>query len=346
MGSAREYALKLINDARTVAGLDQVTLDDNSAAQSHAEDMRANCFLSHWGTDGLKPYMRYTLAGGEQYSAENLSGNGYCPTDPHRYIAKSIKADLDEAMDGLMGSSGHRQNILDPHHRKVGIGISYQRPNLWLAQLFVGDYVRYTAKPVIENGTLTLTGTLTNGAAARMDDDLGIQIYFDPPVKELTRGQLIRTYSYGRHTLVAALRPPLDAGWFYTEDFFTQPSVPGTCPDPYDIDPSLPPPNSYVESHRLGQQAQRIGCAWAMRTLPWITASDWLEADNQLLIKADLSALLDQHGNGVYTIVVWADVEGERTPVSEYSIFIPHLDEHQLDITPTPIPSHSPVPTP
>ena len=73
-----------------------------------------------------------------------------------------------------------------------------------------------------------------------------------------------------------------------------------------------------------------------MRTLPWITASDWLEADNQLLVKADLSALLDQHGNGVYTIVVWADVEGERSPVSEYSIFIPHLDEHQLDITPTP----------
>ena len=321
--SAREYALKLINDARTVAGLDEVTLDNNSAAQSHAEDMRTNCFLSHWGTDGLKPYMRYTLAGGEQYSAENLVGIGYCPTDSHRYIAMSIKADLDEAMDGLMRSSGHRQNILNPHHRKVGIGISYQRPNLWLAQLFVGDYVRYTTKPVIENGILTFVGSLTNGATAQMDDDLGIQIYFDPPVKNLTRGQLTRTYSYGRYTLVAALRPPLDAGWFYTEDFFTQPSVRTTCPDPYNIDPSLPPPNSYVESHRLGQQAQQIRCVSPVISLPWITASDWLAADNQFSLKADLSGLLAQHGDGVYTILIWAKINGEDAPISEYSIFIP-----------------------
>ena len=322
--SAREYALKLINDARTAAGLNEVILNDNPAAQSHAEDMRENCFGGHWGSDGLKPYMRYTLDGGEQFSAENISGTDYCPPDPHRYISMSIKANLDEAMDGLMRSSGHRRNILNPHHRKVGIGISYQRPNLWLAQLFVGDYVRYTTQPVIENGILTLAGTLTNGATAQMDDNLGIQIYFDPPVKDLTRGQLTRTYCYGGGTQVAALRPPLDAGWFYTEDIVTKSTDRASCPDPYYIDPSLPPPNSYDESHQLWQQAYNASQTRkrGIVTLPWITASDWVAADNQLSVKADISALLDQHGDGVYTIVVWSEIDGEQAPISEYSIFL------------------------
>ncbi len=323
--SAREYALNLINNARTKAGLNEVTLDDNTAAQSHVEDMRENCFLSHWGTDGLKPYMRYTLDGGEQFSAENISGTGYCPPDPHRYISMSIKANLDQAMDGLMRSSGHRRNILNPHHRKVGIGISYQRPNLWLAQLFAGDYVRYTTKPVIENGILTLAGTLTNGATAQMNDDLGIQIYFDPPVRDLTRGQLTRTYCYGNGTQITALRPPLDPGWFYTEDTLTKSTDRVYCPDPHYIDPSLPPPNSYDESHHLWQQAynsSQTRGVFSVGTLPWITASDWGTADNRLSVKADISALLDQHGDGIYTIVVWAEIDGEQAPISEYSIFL------------------------
>ena len=350
--SAREYALNLINNARTAAGLNEVTLDDNTAAQSHAEDMRENCFSSHWGTDGLKPYMRYSLAGGEQYSAENWSGSGYCPHDPHRYISMSIKANLDEAMTGLMNSPGHRRNILNPHHRKVGIGISYQRPNLWLAQLFVGDYVRYTTKPVIENGILTLAGTLTNGATAQMDDDLGIQIYFDPPVKDLTPGQLTRTYCYGSGTQVAALRPPLDPGWFYTEDTLTKSTDRVFCPDPHDIDPSLPPPNSYDVSHHLWQQAynsSQTRRVFSVGTLPWITASDWVATDNRLSVKADISALLDQHGYGIYTIVVWAEIDGEQALISEYSLFVPPLNETQAHVlarfTPTPTLSPTPVPT-
>ena len=36
----------------------------NNAAQLHAESSLQNCISSHWGLDGLKPYMRYSLAGG------------------------------------------------------------------------------------------------------------------------------------------------------------------------------------------------------------------------------------------------------------------------------------------
>ena len=55
--------LELINSERTRAGIPPVTLGDNIAAQLHAESSLANCFSGHWGADGLKPYMRYSLGG-------------------------------------------------------------------------------------------------------------------------------------------------------------------------------------------------------------------------------------------------------------------------------------------
>ena len=61
--------LELINDERVSAGLNPVVLGDNAAAQLHAEASLENCFSSHWGIDGLKPYMRYSLAGGYQSNA-------------------------------------------------------------------------------------------------------------------------------------------------------------------------------------------------------------------------------------------------------------------------------------
>lgn len=72
-----QYMLDLINDDRLEHGLQPVTLGTNPAAQQHAEEMLSEGYLSHWGLDGLKPYMRYTLAGGFNYEAENVSGPPY-----------------------------------------------------------------------------------------------------------------------------------------------------------------------------------------------------------------------------------------------------------------------------
>ena len=72
----KEYMLELINAERISGGLDPVVLGDNSAAQLHAEFEIEHCFNSHWGIDGLKPYMRYTAcAGGYQSNGENGHSN-------------------------------------------------------------------------------------------------------------------------------------------------------------------------------------------------------------------------------------------------------------------------------
>ena len=79
----------------------------NDAAQLHTESASKHCTGAHWGTDGLKPYMRYSLAGGYQANGENGSGLGYCysAAERVRYAPiTSMKEEIDETMAGWMRS--------------------------------------------------------------------------------------------------------------------------------------------------------------------------------------------------------------------------------------------------
>jgi len=55
-----QRALDLINKDRADFGLPPVELSSNQAAQAHAEDVFSTKKISHWMTNGEKPYMTYT----------------------------------------------------------------------------------------------------------------------------------------------------------------------------------------------------------------------------------------------------------------------------------------------
>ena len=318
----KEYMLELINLERERAGVGPVSLGTNNAAQLHAETSLKNCISSHWGVDGLKPYMRFTLAGGHQSNGENGSGLDYCYGigDRVRGIV-SLRNEVRETMDGWMDSPGHRRNILKPTHRKVNIGLAWDTYNQTAVQHFEGDYVEYSALPTLSNGQLAFKGELKNGAIAREEDDLGVQIYYDPPPHSLTRGQLSRTYCYSWGLKVAALRPPLQPNWSYPTNQFSQTTDP--CADPYDVPPDAPAPRSGDEAHRHWQEAYDASQSRpsVTRTIPWITAQNWRAGGDTFAVVADLSNLIRQNGPGVYTIVVWARLMGDDNVVSQYSIF-------------------------
>ena len=112
----KRYVLELINDLRRAMGKDPVVLGENVAAQLHAESMLADCFASHWGADGLKPHMRYALAGGKQLTREDVSGLSHCHTD-----AGSLPPydDLRAKIEHTLGNSiGDRQSM-DKHPARV-----------------------------------------------------------------------------------------------------------------------------------------------------------------------------------------------------------------------------------
>ena len=318
-------------------------LGDNVAAQLHAESALENCFSSHWGIDGLKPYMRYTLAGGYHYNAENLSGRDYCITARDGYAKnRSANHEIRQATDGLMNSPGHRRNILNKWHRKVNIGIAMDDYNFTIVQHFEGDYVDYSELPSITNGTLAFKGNVKHGVYFADERSLGVQIYYDPPVYALTRGQISRTYCLKSGIQIAGLRQPLQGNWYYDSDFFSRVSSDPACPDPYDVPPDAPPPKSVEESHDFWQQAydaSQINIETAI-TVPWITATEWVAAGRRFSIRADIKDLLAQHGDGVYTVIVWGEINGKDVPISKYSIFIPRRQPSQptelARLTPTP----------
>ena len=316
------YMLELINSERTRAGVPPVTLGDNIAAQLHAESSLANCFSGHWGADGLKPYMRYSLAGGYQTNSENGSGSDYCIRASDRYRALgNIEAEIREMMEGWMNSPGHRRNILGKWHRKVNIGLAWDRYNMVGYQHFEGGFVQYDQLPQVMNGTLSMSGSTLNGLRFSRKEELGVQIYYDPPPHSLTRGQVSRSYCYDSGLQIAALRYPLTGNSFWTEAEFTDRY--SSCPDPYDVPPEAPAPRSHDEAHRFWEQAYAASQAQREQTVtvPWITASKWTARGTEFSVTANVSKLLSKYGPGVYTVLLWGDMGGEDVPISQYSIF-------------------------
>ena len=314
--------LELINAERERTGGTPVVLGTNDAAQLHAESSLANCTSGHWGPDGLKPYMRYSLAGGYQSNGENGRGSDYCITkaDGYRGIP-GIMVEVQKAMDSWMLSPGHRANILDPMHRKVNIGLAWDTYNTKMYQHFEGDHVHYDQMPVISDGVLRLHGRVKNGISLNRPDDLLVMIYYDRPPHPLTAGQLSRTYCYDGGAVVAGLRPPLTDGSRWTTHEFTQ--RPSSCPSPYDVPADSPAPRSLSEAHSFWKQAYNAssGGSKDLETGKWITARKWDVSGDAFAVDADLRAILDAHGEGVYTVMVWVQGQIEYEAISQYSIF-------------------------
>ena len=318
----KEYMLELINQERERAGVPPVELGTNNAAQLHAESALEHCFSAHWGVDGLKPYMRYSLAGGYQSNGENGSGLDYCykASDGYRAL-QSIDLEIREMMDGWMDSPGHRRNLLRRWHKKVNIGLAWDRYNLMGYQHFEGDYVEYGALPTIEDGEMAFEGRTRNGAVFGQGNVVHVEVLYDAPPDSLTRGQLSRTYCYAFGLPVAYLREPLTGGWSYPNDTLSTTHTP--CPDPYRVSADASPPRSPSQAHTHWRQAYTA--SQMLIDIPVlmeaITASKWKVNGDGFSITADLSDILDAHGPGVYMVVLWGTLGGGSEIISQYAIF-------------------------
>ena len=313
LAELKQYMLDLINRDRADQGLPPVRLGTNTASQRHAEDMLANSYLAHWGRDGLKPYMRYTLAGGVDYEAENVSGPVF-REEGVRYVVTPPKESLAEAQVGLMNSPGHRRNILNPWHKIVNLGIACNESACAVSQQFQGDYIEFDRGPVISDGYLGFSGTMTDGFALS-----GVQVWYDPPPHPLTLGQLDATHSYGLGRPVVFLRRPLDKNSYYTEnssEFEWESGV-----DPYEVDPNTPRAKPICDGDVCSYPPTPPSKVYTT-DVPWVTAEVWDVAEGDFTVVADISEVLNAYGPGVYTVSVWADRDNDSVPLTRYSIFV------------------------
>jgi hypothetical protein len=210
--------LDLVNKDRADHGLSPVVLGDNAAAQRHAEDMFNEFYLAHWDTAGMKPYMRYTMAGGVNYEAENSAYSGWYDKadDPNRYAPLDAKQELKELEYRMMyddadSNWGHRDNILNERHKKVNIGIAQDGRRLTLVQQFEGDYIELSSPPQLTNGVLTLAGDVSLGVTD------SVAVYYDPLPQPMTQADLRASpHIYSLGTRVVSILPPPPPGYTYS----------------------------------------------------------------------------------------------------------------------------------
>src|SRR5436190_19393083 len=136
---AREQLLRMVNEERSQAGLGKLELDGLACnvASDHALDMAKGEFLSNWGSDGRRPYQRYSFAGGTDAVQENASSAGNILSLAPTGVLKDLHDMHLSMLNEKPPNDGHRQTILFPVHTHVGFGIALQGFHLRLDELNV-----------------------------------------------------------------------------------------------------------------------------------------------------------------------------------------------------------------
>ena len=171
IAALRQVMLEAINADRTAHGLSPVAWDETAAraGQGHAEEMASAGYFSHWDLSGHGPDYRYAQAGGQDAVMENIYTYWYRYSDGRPAPIEDWAQVIREAEASLMQSPGHRQNILDPAHTHLGVGIAYNADTgeVKMTQEFVNRYVALHPLPAaVPLGTeIVLQGDLLPGAS-------------------------------------------------------------------------------------------------------------------------------------------------------------------------------------
>ncbi len=213
----RANLLEMVNEERAVARVPPVALDDlaTRVATQHAIDMATGEFVSHWGRDGLKPYQRYSFAGGTHATQENVSA----ADNTWSMKLEDLKQDTAYLHVRLYQETppndGHRKAILAPQHTHVGFGIAVERLRLRLVELFVAKYVEVksltqTAKPHEK----------INFAARMLKPEYllnYVEVFYEPSPKALELSWLRESRSYSLPTESKVLRPKTTPPFRYAD---------------------------------------------------------------------------------------------------------------------------------
>lgn len=104
--------LELTNAEREAYGLDPLVWNEKLAdlARAHSQDMVDRGFFSHNNPDGKTPFDRMREAGIDySAAAENIAAGQASPED---------------VVESWMNSQGHRDNILNPKLKELGVGLA------------------------------------------------------------------------------------------------------------------------------------------------------------------------------------------------------------------------------
>jgi len=214
--AARAQLLQQVNAERGRAGLRQLELDELACkvANQHARDMAQHGFLSHWGSDGRKPYHRYSLAGGIDALQENVSSADAIQSVTSAGVLKDLSDMHQSMLAEVAPNDGHRKTILYPRHTHVGFGIALEGRSVRLDELYLARYVKIDPFPQVvrPKTTLVLRGQLNLNHFLN-----GVEAFYEPLPTPPDINWLREPRSYGMPKESRRFLPHLPEGLSYPE---------------------------------------------------------------------------------------------------------------------------------
>lgn len=295
LSELKEYALEKINKDRADHNVPAVKLSLNEAAQVHAEDVFSTKAISHWMTNGAKPYMTYSRYDGIGDVSQNVAVAGY--SDAHsgcstgRYLCVPINPfkEIEDAEYAMMYDdeeccqNGHRDNILDKYHTHVSLGIFFDGYFFVMVQNFENQYITWQNEINDDNPdatTITMEGYFDRNKDGLSSNDVelsSISIYYDPLPTTKTYEDNYDRNSYENGELVAVVVEPPRQGWYYEQ------------PDDYTL----------------------------------MLADEWKVYPREFEIEFSLADILETEGEGVFTVTLWCEDENKDSFVaSAISVYL------------------------
>ena len=313
-----DRALELVNYFRMQGNAPFVEMGGIPAAQQHADDCLAMGLFSNWDLDGLKPYMRYSRAGGCQ--ATTVFSWYY--TEPAGIT--DLELMIEDGITWLFETMGNRRVVLDSIYRRVNLGIAW---NQWQFVLFVefeGDYVDLDGFPTIDNGVLAFAGRVKNGVRLRSDADLSADIWYEPWPQPPSVGQLLRVNAYDHGTIIANLRRPPPAGQYWIENRGALTIERLAAPEDFPLNAPVPSDPAEIqalmqEAYHRNEQPRRVQVSF-----PFLDCQRWTVTSEGFAVVADIGSVWREYGAGVYSLMLWAPMGGRDGPVNiaRYAMFV------------------------
>ena len=301
-GTLANFTLGLINDDRAAAGLGPVSLSSVPSGQQHADSMDYYGYFSHWDTQGYKPYMRYSLLGGTGGVAENIAYGSCTDSSWHRVrpcTVQTVENSLNDSEwqmmnnDSICCSNGHRENILNPEHNRVSIGIAYNSTSqvAYLVEDFEDNYLTASSLQ-LSGGVVTFQGATQQDLTGWTGSSSGaeISVYYDAtpaniPVGDLTPKPACAQYSELSEPLSCRYQGAYDQGTELT-------TVLAPCPAGY-----------------------------ICNSGNFTYAQTWQQSSGNFKIVFSIAQLQAANGDGVYTLYLWPDGDS-AAPTTSLSIFV------------------------
>lgn len=193
----QRHLLRMVNEERDDAGLSSLKMDDLACkvAQQHAIEMAENGFLSHWDLEGLKPYHRYSFAGGTDATGENDSSADYSkPIESDEMPFAAVRMHI-VMHDEVPPNDGHRQTMLTPQHTHVGFGMAWRGLHVRLCEVYVSRYVSVDQYPAVMRPQSRFV--LSGGVLDPRHSVEALEVYYEPLPQPPPRSWLTTPRHYG-----------------------------------------------------------------------------------------------------------------------------------------------------